>query len=140
MGPMPLSRILRVVCAAAAALGLAACAGGTSRIENLLNHVKPLDALTVGAVGVVALKGIDADVGWSTRVQDAGSGRYRIWVARMAGMGNGEGEFNSRFTHEARKIATDRACGGYRVLAYEERFESRLLGSSRIAEGEIECR
>ncbi len=123
-----------------AAAGLAACASGTSRIENIFNNVKPLDALTIGVAGALALKGAEMDAGWSTSTQDSGAGRYRISVVRMAGMGSGEGEFNSRFAGEARRIAAERACAGYRIVAYEERIESRILGSSRIAEGEIECR
>lgn len=139
MAPMRLSGIRLAACAALAAAGLAACASGGSRVDSLLHQVHPLDAAALGVAGAMILRASEADYGWSTRVADSGAGRYRISVVRLAGLGIGEGEFNMRFASEARRVASDRACNRYRVVAYEERLESRWLGSSRVAEGEIEC-
>ena len=134
------SRLRRGAVACVAAFSLCACASGTSRVETLLHQIHPVDAVALGALGVLAARTVDADTGWSTQVTSGReAARYRIAISRWAGHGNGEGEFALRFDREARRIATQQSCAGYRVLAYSERHESRLLGSSRVAEGEIEC-
>ena len=134
------SRLQRGAAVCAAAFSLCACASGTSRVETLLHQVHPLDAAALGALGVLAARTVDADTGWSAEVTPGReAARYRIAISRWAGHGSGEGEFALRFDREARRIVTQQSCTGYRVLAYSERHESRLLGSSRVAEGGIEC-
>src|SRR5262249_13891309 len=90
--------------------------------------------------GACATDSIDPDLGWSARVTPGREpARYRIAVSRAIAYGAGEGEFAVRFDREARRVAEERSCA-YKVLTYSERHESRFISSSRVAEGEIECR
>lgn len=118
---------------------LGGCASGSSHVQTLFKQVHPLDAVAVGAVGAAAYAAAESDAGWNARVLPNGERRYRITVSRLPGHGNGEGEFPLRFSREIHRVVADRGCSGYRVLAYQERHETRLFYSSRIAEGEIEC-
>ncbi len=127
------------VCSAVAACA-AGCASGTSHIEKIADQVHLFDVALVGAAAALTWFGMETDAGWSTQVANGGEGRYRIAVVRWPGYGGGEGEFALRFGREARRVVAERACGGYRVLSYHERQDTKLVGSSRVAEGEIECR
>jgi hypothetical protein len=129
----------RVLLAHCAALGLAACADGTSHIEAAFAPVHPLDA-AVAAAALVYLHPLDnADAGWRAASTDIGDGQYRISVTRAAWNGGGEGEFSRRFDSEAGRVAAARSCSGFTILSYQERYEAQLVGAMKVAEGLIEC-
>ncbi|MCC7485948.1 MAG: hypothetical protein IT529_13320 [Burkholderiales bacterium] len=113
------------------------CAGGSGHLESFLNEVNPLDAAAL--IGVFILANVP-EAGWSTRVAERGPQRYEIAVVRERWSGAGDGEFGRRFGEAAQRVAGEKECGNYTVLAYAERYEAALLGTRRVAEGLIECR
>jgi hypothetical protein len=115
---------------------LAACASGQSYTETLLQQIHPVDAVVVGSVLYI---GQAPDLGWDAKVSEATEHRFTIEIERASWNGSGEGDFSRRFVKEARRIASERGCSGFRILAYSERYEPALIWGRSVAEGTIEC-
>ena len=117
--------------------GIAGCASGTGHVESLMRSINTVDAVVVGAAGLLLY---ELGPGWSASVVQSAERRYRIAVVRSPWPGGGDGEFVARFSLEAKRIATEKACNGFRVLAYSERYEvTYVFFTNRVGEGEIEC-
>ncbi|HUL93771.1 MAG TPA: hypothetical protein VLV56_15640 [Burkholderiales bacterium] len=99
------------------------------------------ETYALGAVVVVGALVLSQrpDAGWDATASEEGRGRFHIEIRRVAWTGSGEGDFARRFDREAQRVAGERGCSAFRVLAYRERHEPALAGSSKVAEGTIEC-
>lgn len=128
-----------VACALLAVL--TGCETGTGKLQSYFDQVNQTDALVfVGAVvGAVMYSNANPDFAWKASVTEAGTGRYRISIARAAWTGTGEGEFSGRFGREAEKVAAEHSCKRFKVLSYNERYQSQNLGSQKVGEGVIQC-
>ena len=100
------------------------------------NETYALGAVVIVGALVLSQK---PDAGWDATASEEGKGRFRIEIRRVAWTGSGEGDFVRRFDREAQRLAGEHGCSAFRVLAYQERHEPALAGSSKVAEGTIEC-
>ena len=117
---------------------LIACASGKGRVQVMLDNIKPIDALVVGGIAYMVY-----DVGgrsvWEAETSPAGANLYRVTLKRNRFANSGDGEAPLLFKRHAERIAASQSCAGYRIVEFQERYDSLLIGTVRIAEGLIEC-
>jgi hypothetical protein len=107
---------------------LAACASGKGRVETMPDNIKPLDAAVLAGRSV-----------WEAETSSAGTNLYRITLKRNRFANSGDGEARVLFRQHAQRIATAQSCSGWRIVEFHERYDSKLIGAQRVAEGLIEC-
>jgi len=119
---------------------VAACASGTSRVETGLKKLKvtPTDVAVVAGIGYLVYEVAGRSV-WEAETSFAGTNRYRVTLKRNRFADSGDGEAQLVFRQHAERIAATRACASWRIVEYHERYDSKLIGLQRVAEGLIEC-
>ena len=117
---------------------LVACANGKGRVENMLDNINPIDALVVGGIAYMVYEVGGRSV-WEAETTPAGTNRYRVTLRRNRFANSGDGEAPLLFKRHAERIAAAQSCADYRIIEFQERYDSLLIGTQRIAEGLIEC-
>lgn len=115
-----------------------ACASGKGRIELMLDNIKPVDALAVVGIAHMVYEVGGRSV-WEAETSSAGANFYRITLKRNRFANSGDGEAPLLFKRHAERVAASQSCADYRIVEFQERYDSLLLGTQRIAEGLIEC-
>lgn len=115
-----------------------ACAGGKGRLEVMLDNIKPIDALAVVGVAHMVYEVAGRSV-WEAETSSAGANLYRITLKRNRFANSGDGEAPLLFKRHAERVAASQSCADYRIVEFQERYDSLLVGTQRIAEGLIEC-
>jgi hypothetical protein len=117
---------------------LAACASGKGQIETLLDSVKPLDAVALAGIGYLVYEASGKSV-WEAETSVAGADLFRVTLRRNRFADSGDGEARVLFRQHAERIVAAQSCTGYRIVEFHERYNSKLIGSQRVAEGLIAC-
>lgn len=117
---------------------LAACASGESRVETMLKGITPLDAVALAGIGYLVYEASGKSV-WQAETRGVGEGLFRVTLKRDRFASSGDGEALLLFRRHAERIAAAQSCAGYRIVEFHERYDSKLIGSQRIAEGLIAC-
>ena len=117
---------------------VAACASGKGRVETMFDGINPVDALTVVGLGKLAYDVSGRSV-WDAKTDPIGRNLYRVTMRRNRLADSGDGEVHVILRQQAEKIVVAQSCAGWRLVAFEEYYESKLIGSQRVAEGVIEC-
>lgn len=117
---------------------LAACASGKGRVEIMLDTVKPLDAAAIAGISHLVYEASGKSV-WKAETSEVGEDLFRVTLKRDRFANSGDGEARVLFRLHAERIVTARVCSGYRVVEFHERYDSKLIGSQRVAEGLIAC-
>ncbi len=115
-----------------------ACASGKGRTELMLDNINAVDVLVLEGIAYTVYE-IGGRSVWEAETAPAGGDSYRVTLRRNRFVGTGDGEAAQLFKRHAERIAAAQSCLQYRVLEFQERYESLLLGSQRVAEGLIEC-
>ncbi len=116
----------------------AGCASGKGRVETMLDGINPIDALSVVGVGRLAYEASNRSV-WDAETTSLGANRFRVTLKRNRFADSGDGEARVIFRQQAERIAVANACTSWTILEFEERYDSKLIGAQRIAEGTIAC-
>ncbi len=116
----------------------AGCASGKGRVETMLDGINPIDALSVVGVGRLVYEASSRSV-WETETASLGANRYRVTLRRNRFADSGDGEAPLLFRRQAERIAALQSCTSWRIVEFEERYDSKLIGAQRVAEGTIEC-
>jgi len=117
---------------------LAACASGKGRVETMLDSIKPLDVVVVAGIGYLVYEAAGRSV-WEAETRVAGPDVFRVTLRRHRFAQSGDGEARVLFRQHAERIAAAQACASYRIVEFSERYDSKLIGSQRVAEGLIAC-
>jgi hypothetical protein len=115
-----------------------ACASGKGRVEVMLDSIKPIDVLAVVGVAHMVYEVGGRSV-WEAETSSAGANLYRITLKRNRFANSGDGEAPLLFKRHAERVAASQSCTDYRIVEFQERYDSLLIGTQRIAEGLIEC-
>jgi len=116
----------------------AGCASGKGRVETMLDGINPIDALSVVGVGRLAYEASGKSV-WETETASLGANRFRVTLKRNRFADSGDGEARVIFRQQAERIAVANSCTSWSIVEFEERYDSKLIGAQRVAEGTIEC-
>ncbi len=116
----------------------AGCASGKGRVETMLDGINPIDALSVVGVGRLAYEASSRSV-WDAETTPLGANRFRVTLKRNRFADSGDGEARVIFRQQAERIAVEHACTSWTIVEFEERYDSKLIGAQRIAEGTIAC-
>ncbi len=116
----------------------AGCASGKGRVETMFDGINPLDAISVVGLGRLAYEASSRSV-WETEVASLGANRYRVTLRRNRFAESGDGEAPLLFRRQAERIAVLQSCTSWNIVEFEERYDSKLIGAQRVAEGTIEC-
>ena len=114
------------------------CASGKGRVETMLDGINPIDALSVVGLGRLAYEASSRSV-WETETASLGANRFRVTLRRNRFADTGDGEARVIFRQQAERIAVAHACTSWSIVEFEERYDSKLIGAQRIAEGTIAC-
>lgn len=117
---------------------LCACASGKGRVETVLDTLKPLDAAALAGIGYLVFEASARSV-WEAETSSAGTNIYRVTLRRNRFADSGDGEARALFRQHAEQIVAAQSCTGYRIVEFHERYDSKLIGAQRVAEGLIEC-
>jgi len=119
---------------------VAACASGSGMVKPELKKINlnPIDAATLASIGYLVYEAAGRSV-WEAETTFAGTNRYRVTLKRNRFADSGDGEAQLLFRQHAERIAATRACTSWRIVEYQERYDSKLIGQQRVAEGLIEC-
>lgn len=117
---------------------LAACASGKGRVQTMLDNVKPLDAAAIAGIGYLVYEASGKSV-WEAETSQVGEDLFRVTLKRDRFANSGDGEARVLFRRHAERIVTAQSCAGYRIVEFHERYDSKLIGSQRVAEGLIAC-
>lgn len=117
---------------------LTACASGKGRVETMLDNIKPLDAAAVAGIGYLVYEASGKSV-WEAETSVAGADLFRVTLKRNRFADSGDGEARVLFRQHAERIVAAQSCAGYRIVEFYERYDSKLIGSQRVAEGLIAC-
>ncbi len=74
-----------------------------------------------------------------THLSEVGEDLFRVTLKRDRFANSGDGEARVLFRQHAERIVTAQSCSGYRIVEFHERYDSKLIGSQRVAEGLIAC-
>lgn len=116
----------------------AGCASGKGRVETMLDGINPIDALSVVGLGRLAYEASSRSV-WEAETTSLGANRYRVTLRRNRFADSGDGEAPLLFRRQAERIAVMHSCTSWNIVEFEERYDSKLIGAQRVAEGTIEC-
>jgi hypothetical protein len=117
---------------------LAACASGKGQVLTALDSVKALDAAALAGIGYLVYETGARSV-WEAETSAAGTDLYRVTLKRSRFANSGDGEARLVFRRHAERIVSAQSCAGYRIVEFQERYDSKLIGSQRVAEGVIAC-
>ncbi len=117
---------------------LIGCAAGKGRTEVMLDNINAVDVLAIEGIAFMVYE-IGGHSVWEAQTSPAGTNLYRVTLKRDRFASAGDGEAVHLFKRHAERVAAAHSCANYRILEFEERYDSLLLGSQRIAEGLIEC-
>jgi hypothetical protein len=117
---------------------LAACASGKGRVVTALDGVKTLDAVALAGIGYLVYDASGKSV-WEAETSVAGPDLYRVTLKRSRFANSGDGEARLVLRQHAERIVSVRSCASYRIVEFQERYDSKLIGSQRVAEGLIAC-
>lgn len=117
---------------------VAACSTGMGRIQTAAKNSNASDLAVLGGIGYLVYEIAGRSV-WEAETSFAGTNRYRVTLKRNRFADSGDGEAQLLFRQHAERIAATRACASWRIVEYQERYDSKLIGLQRVAEGLIEC-
>lgn len=117
---------------------LAACASGKGQVLTALDNIAPLDAAALAGIGYLVYETGARSV-WEAETSAAGTDLYRVTLKRNRFANSGDGEARLVFRQHAERIVAAQSCASYRIVEFHERYDSKLIGSQRVAEGVIAC-
>jgi hypothetical protein len=117
---------------------LVACASGKGQVLTALDSVKALDAAALAGIGYLVYETSAKSV-WEAEISAAGTDLYRVTLKRSRFANSGDGEARLVFRRHAERIVSTQSCASYRIVEFQERYDSKLIGSQRVAEGLIAC-
>ncbi len=128
----------KVLLAFSLLLLVAACSTGMGRVQTAAKNSNASDLAVLGGIGYLVYEAAGRSV-WEAETSFAGTNRYRVTLKRNRFADSGDGEAQFIFRRHAERIAATRACASWRIVEYHERYDSKLIGLQRVAEGLIEC-
>ena len=117
---------------------LGACASGKGRVETMLDNMNRWDVAAAVGIGYMVYEASNTSV-WEAETSSAGADLFRVTLKRNRFAESGDGEARLLFRRHAENIVAAQGCGSYRIVEFHERYDSKLIGSQRIAEGVIAC-
>jgi len=117
---------------------LAACASGKGQVAALFDNTNRLDAVVLAGIGYRVYEASDKSV-WEAETSVAGADLFRVTLKRNRFANSGDGEARILFRRHAERIVAAQSCASYRIVEFSERYDSKMIGSQRVAEGLVAC-